>query len=230
MGIKMAYELDADVPDEQERASVIATPQGEYSPIVKVPAGWAFFRTEDAPYPLNPEEAGNLDKVRSYMTESRRGVMEDWLFDKAREFNDAVQEQGFDAALEEKGVEKRSFGPIPLNYGDQAMDYGEENLFATLSSQQVSELSGAAGNAIFWRAAFFTPLQTPSEPLVVGNSVIVLYPLEETAKEGEGLEQIKTFYGPWVSSNSEQGLRTHFLQSKRLNDNFFPIFSQYFWQ
>ncbi|AEF83746.1 ppic-type ppiase domain protein [Treponema primitia ZAS-2] len=230
MGIRMAYELAADVPDEAERAAVIATPPGEYSPIVKVPAGWAFFRTEDAPYPLNPEEPGSLDKVRAYMTETRRGVIEDWLFAKAREFSGTVQELGFDAAIAAQGVERRGFGPVPLNYGGVSMDTGGENLFATLASQQVSELSGAEENTPFWQAAFFTPLLTPSEPLVVGDTVIVLYPLEETVKDGDELENIKTFYGPWVSQDSEQGLRTHFLQSKRLDDNFFPVFSQYFWQ
>jgi hypothetical protein len=179
MGTKLAYELTSEVPDTQERETVINTLPGDYSPLVKVPSGWAFYRAEEAVRPMDTADTANIDKIRTYMTGFERGRMEDWLFEQARLLISAVEEQGFDAALESRGIQKRDFGPLPLNYGGLTMDFQGVNLFPTLSAQSVSELTPAESNENFWRAAFFTPLEKASEPLVIGNNVLVVYPRED---------------------------------------------------
>jgi hypothetical protein len=229
MGIKMAYELASEVPDAQERETVIATALGEYSPVVKVPTGWAFFRAEEAARPVDIAETANIDKIRSYMREFQRGRMEDWLFAQARELISAVGESGFDSALASKGLLKQNFGPLPVNYGGVTMDYQQKNLFTTLSSQSIPELYPAESNDNFWRVAFSTPIGTPSEPLVVENNVLVLYPEEETVKDAAELEGVHTFYTPWINNNSERSLRSYFINSKRLDDKFIGVFTRYFW-
>jgi hypothetical protein len=225
MGSKMAFELSSEVPDAQEREGVIATAPGEYSPIVKVPSGWAFFRIEEASYPSNAEDPLILDKIRTYMMDFERGHVEDWLIGQAREFSAALAESDFDSALAEKeGLEKRSFGPVPLNYGGL-------DLFTTLASQSVTELLSAESNENFWRIAFSTPLNTPSEPLVIGNTVLVLYPEEEIIKDEAALGNIETIYSSyWISYNADQNLRSYFLNNGKLDDKFMSVFLQYFWQ
>jgi hypothetical protein len=245
MGPRMAYEFTSEVPDGTERETVLNTPPGEYSPVVKVPSGWAFFRAEEGilPAEANTDETGKLDKIRSYMVSFERGRIEDWLFEEARRLMSAAGEDGFDAALEElPGVQKHDFGPLPLNYGGLTMDVGGVNRFPTLSAQSVSELIPAESNENFWRAAFFTPLETPSEPLVIGNNVLVLYPREETIQDltassdpdaspdSAEIEDINTFYSTWVSNNAETSLRSHFTTSKKLDDRFYATYMQYFYQ
>jgi hypothetical protein len=222
----MAYELTGDVPDSAEREAVISALPGVYSPVVKVPSGWAFFRAEEAVRPADTEDAANLDKIRTYMKNFQRGRMEDWLFAQAAELKAAIGEQGFDAAAEELGVQKRDFGPLPLNYGGAAMDFRGENQFPTLSEQGVSELASAESNENFWRAAFFTPLGTASEPLVLGDNVLVVYPREEITKDPADTEDVDTFYSAWVGNHAETSLRSHFMNSKKLEDNFFSTFLQ----
>jgi hypothetical protein len=229
LGIKLAYELTSEVPDSAERETVISALPGDYSPVVKVPSGWAFFRAEEAVRPMDTNDTANLDKIRSYMTSFQRGRIEDWLFDQARLLTDAVKEGGFDAAVEAQGVQKRDFGPLPLNYGGITMEFQGVNQFPTLSAQAVSELIPAESNENFWRAAFFTPLETSSEPLVIENNVLVLYPREETIKDDADTEGIDTFYSTWVSNNAETSLRSHFLNSKKLDDQFFSTL-QYLYQ
>jgi hypothetical protein len=111
------------------------------------------------------------------------------------------------------------------------MDFRGENLFPALSAQSVSELGSAESHAGFWRAAFFTPLEKASEPLVIGNNVLVLYPREESndeeSTEGDGFD---TFYPTWISSNAERSLRSHFTGSKKLEDRFFATYLKYFYQ
>jgi hypothetical protein len=226
MGIRMAYELAGDVPDSAEREAVIGTLPGAYSPVVKVPSGWAFFRAEEAALPVDTGDTANLAKIRSYMQSFQRGRMEDWLFAQARQLTGSLGEEGFDAAVERAGVQNHDFGPLPVNYGGLTMDFRGVNLFPTLSAQAVSELVPAESNENFWRAAFFTPLGTPSEPLVIGNNVLVVYPREEITKDAADTEEVDTFYSTWVSSNAEMSLRSHFITSKKLEDTFFATFLQ----
>ncbi|MDR2632614.1 MAG: SurA N-terminal domain-containing protein [Treponema sp.] len=221
MGLKMAYELSSEVPDEQERESLINLAKGELSALVKVPTGWAFFRAEDAPYPADTADAALLEKVRTYVMEFERGRVEDYFIAEAEAFRDAVSESSFADALIQKGLLERNFGPLPLNYG-------EVPIFTGLSSFSVPELSGAGSNEYFWQTAFSTPLQTPSQPLVIGNTVLVLYPTEESSEDESAGEYIETAYASyWMSSFISQNLRNYFLTSNKLDDRFFDIYFKY---
>jgi hypothetical protein len=224
MGVKMAYELASEVPDAQERETVIGTVRGAISPIVKVPSGWAFFRAEEAPYPVNTEDTASLDKIRTYILDFELGRVEDWLINQANEFVSAVKAGDFDSVLEERNLEKRSFGPLPLNYGGV-------DLFTALASVSVAELSSAESNENFWKSAFFTDLNTPADPIVLGNNVVVLYPKEETIKDTADAESIKTAYDSyWLSYNAERSLRTFFITNENLEDNFMTVYLQNFMQ
>jgi hypothetical protein len=229
MGAQMAYELVNEVPDNAERESVIATAVGEYSPLVKVPSGWAFFRTDEEVRAVDTEDPTNLAKIRSYMRNFERGRMEDWLFDQAQQFIDAAAEGGFDDAAEARELQKYDFGPLPLNYGGVTITDSAQgtNLFPALSAEKISELIPAESNDNFWRAAFFTPLETPSEPFIVRDNVLVLYPRKEILRDAADTEGINTFYATWVSSGAESSLRSHFLNSDKLEDNFDATYSKF---
>ncbi|MDR2102548.1 MAG: peptidylprolyl isomerase [Treponema sp.] len=228
MGIKMAFELSTEIPEEEQRERVIQTAKGEYSPIVKVPSGWAFFRAEEASYPADTSDSALLEKIRSYMLNFERGRIEDWLINEAQSFIASTKETDFDSALLQKGLEKRSFGPLALNYGGNNLYYNGYSLFPALASFSVSELSYADTNENFWEEAFFTPLNTPSNPLVLGDSVAVLYPREEIAEDESAVNTIKTMYSSyWLSYISNRRLRSYFLDSDKLEDQFYDAFSKY---
>jgi hypothetical protein len=229
MGIKMAYELIPEIPDAQERERVINLAKGEFSPIIKIPTGWAFFRAEDTPYPADTGDEALLGKIRTYIMYFERGRVEDWLIAEAENFITTVNESDFDTALYLKGIEKRNFGPLPVNYGDA-------ELLPSLASFSVPELSGAALNESFWQAAFSTPLKTPSPPLVLGAYVAVLYPLEESAAPEDLIENIKNNYSSYLFTSSylsgyimPPNIRTFFLSNNKLEDRFEDSFLQYIW-
>jgi hypothetical protein len=221
MGIKMIYELTTEIPDADARNTVTALQSGEYSPIVKVPAGWAFFRAEVTPYAADLADSGNVSKVRGYLMDMERGRVEDWVIAQAETFIARIKEDGFDAAVEAQGLIKQSFGPLPLNYGGV-------DLFGSLRSEGVQELVSADSNENFWRTAFFTPLETPSIPLVLGSNVVVLYPTGESPAEESAVETVRSIYsGYWLSYNAEMGLRNYFLRSGKLEDRFFEAFYKF---
>jgi hypothetical protein len=223
MGVKLAHELLIEVPGAEDREKLFTLEKGGYSDIVKVDSGWAFFRAEEAVSPSDTGDAAALEKIRSYIRDFEWGRMEDWAITQADEFILQVQERGFDGAIIEESLEKRHFGPLPLNYG-------EVDLFNSLASFSVEELSGAASDDNFWRTAFSAPLNTPSAPLVQGNNVLVLFPLEEISADESVSESIASVLSSyWLSSNTEQALRSFFLTNEKLEDQFFDTFLRFFW-
>jgi hypothetical protein len=220
MGLKMVYEMTTEIPDTEARDTVTSLQAGQYSPIVKVPAGWAFFRAEVSPYPVDMTDSGNLTKIRGYLTDFERGRIEDWIIIQAEKFITQVRADGFDAAVSALNLTKRSFGPVGINYGGV-------DLFTALRNSGVEELNFAESNENFWRTAFFTPLERPSTPLVVGNNVLVFYPLTEIQAEETSLDSIKSIYSYWLSYNAETSLRYYFLRSEKLQDHFFESFYKF---
>jgi hypothetical protein len=222
MGIKMVHELNVDIPEETEREKVIALAKDEYSDVLKTGSGWSFFRVEEAVQEADASDAAVLEKARSYVRNFERGRMEDWAIMQADSFVILVNELGFDEALARQGIEKRSFGPIPLNYGNV-------EIFTTLASQSVPELSSSASDENFWKTAFSTPVKTPSRPVVQGSNVLVLFPKEETAAEESAIEDITSSFNTyWLNYVSEQAMQQHFLNSPKMEDKFIDIYFRYF--
>lgn len=223
MGQKLAFELATEVPGEAERQAVLSLDRDSFSPVVKVPTGWAFFKCQEAAYPVNTTEEAQLSKIRAYMMEFERGRIEDWAFAQAGEIIALSKENGFDAALIMKSITKQSFGPLPLNFGGT-------DLFTSLASFGISELSLAQTNEEFWRAAFFGPLDTASEPITLGTFVAVLYPHSETIKDASETELIGTAYTAyWLDSLTAQSFRQFFLSSDKLEDHFDDTFIELFY-
>ena len=222
MGIRMTHELNMDIPDESEREKVIALAKGEYSDIIKTDTSWVFFHANEAVQEADAADSAVLEKVHSYVRNYERGRMEDWAVAQADSFIEKVNELGFEEALAEQGLEKHSFGPIPLNYGDI-------DLFTTLESQSVAELSSATNDENFWKVAFSTPVQSPSRPVVQGSNVLVLFPNEETEIEEAAVESIVSVYNSyWLSYASQSSLQQHFMNSPKMEDKFLDIFFRYF--
>jgi len=222
MGIRMVYELNMDIPDESEREKVIALAKGEYSDIIKTDSSWFFFHANEAAQEADAADSSVLDKVRSYIRNYERGRMEDWAIAQAESFINLINELGFEEALTEQGIEKRSFGPVPINYGNV-------DIFTTLASQSIPELSSAASDENFWKVAFSTPVQSPSRPVVQGSNVLVLWVTEETEVDAEAIESIVSIYNSyWLSYASESSLQQHFMNSPKMEDKFMDIYFRYF--
>jgi hypothetical protein len=222
MGLKMTHELSIDIPEESVREQAIALARSEYSDIIKSDSSWVFFRAEEAVQEADAAEEAVMEKVRSYVRNFERGRMEDWAIAQADNFIALANELGFEDALSREGIEKRSFGPIPLNYGNV-------DLFTTLTSQSVSELAGSSSDENFWKVAFSTPVQSPSRPVVQGSNVLVLFPNEQTEIEESSIEGIINIYNSyWLSYALENALQQHFLNSPKMEDNFLDIYFRYF--
>jgi len=226
VGLRMAHELMFDLLlDMQAIDAALALAEGEISDVVRTPEGWVFFRAEADPSDADLSDPLAMGRVRAYMRRVARGRMEDWAVAQAEGFGALAREQGFDAALAASpGVERRSFGPVPINFGNV-------NLFGSLASaaQGVFELAGSASNEHFWAVAFSTPVGSPSQPVVQGGSVLVLFPVSETEAHASEVDMVASNYAHfWLGGMSGWLLHQHVLNSPRLNDMFVETYFRFF--
>lgn len=226
MGLKIAYELNTEIPEES-RQSVVSLANGALSSVIKVPRGWAFYRMNEAAQDIDLYNADNLVKVRGYIQGYERGRMENWLIERAEAFIADARANGFDAAVSTasyEGFSSSSFGPVPLNYGDIEFIpsyFGISGVFPTISSFNIAELSQAGSNINFWTHAFKTPVNTVSDPIIVGNYVVILYPTSETSgSEASETSSIDFYYTSWLSLCVNQAFANQVLQSDKFIDNF----------
>ena len=230
MGIRMAYELASEIADEQAREKIVTLGKGDLSDLVKINERWVFFRAEEAVHPMDMNDKSQMGKVRNYVMTNARGQAEDWLIAEAGKFTAQVKEKTekspakakeeiFAETAKENNVAQKSFGPLPVNFGNA-------ELFSPVPSSTVPELETAETNQFFWKAAFTTPLKTPSAPLVIGNSVIVLFPVEQTGSDENYAKIIEMYLPNYANRDLERVLRNNFLASKKLADHF----NEMFWQ
>ena len=162
-------------------------------------------------------DASHMEKIRFYIMDNLRGRAEDWLMAEAEKFIARAQAEGFEEAIAEGEVTRRSFGPIPVNYGNSV-------LFTSISASGVPELANAGTNDFFWNAAFSTPLNTFSRPLVIGDNVVVLLPLDEEAADENEIGVIESYYPSWINEGLDSAYRSYFLNNEKLDDRFDEVF------
>ena len=225
MGMQAAYELSWEIPNDADRLAVMNLNPGEMSNIIRTPFGtWAFFRANQAARPLDIEDDEQLNQVRAHMMETMRGVIEAWLFDIAEDFRVQANTLGFYEALDAMGLESMSFGPIPINYGDTALFTSIESI----SSMGLTELTGAGFNIFFWETAFSTPLNSVSEPRLINNDLIVLYPFEEVILDEYETSYLASYYTEWVNNTFESVYRNYILENVRFDNRFDQSFQTLF--
>jgi hypothetical protein len=216
-GSYMAFELPWEIRNDEAQESLLSLGTGELTNLFRIPAGWAFYRVDEAASRTNINDPINIHRARNYITQHLRGMVEDWAISEAERFSALALEIGFDAAIAAEGLTKRSFGPVSLNYGSSA-------LFGSIAGTGLPELAHAGNDPFFWRAAFQTPLNSISRPVVVGDNVMVLLPLEETDMDESEKGFIMSFHPHWIRNNTGNVNRSYFLDNVKLDDRFYETF------
>jgi len=225
MGIRYVYEIQGEIPDEADRLMVLGLGMGELSGLVHAGDNWHIFRIEGELKQADFEDEAVMERVRAYLRDFERGRMEDWAIGQANEFIAEAKESGFENASRWRLKERFKFGPLPINYGGL-------DLFTALESFSISgfsdqDIQSMSRNENFWKIAFKTDIQTPSEPLVQGSNVLVLFPLEQTNADEEAVERIVSYYSSyWAGFIAQRSIQYYFLTGvkDKMEDNFWEVF------
>ena len=226
MGNWYYYEFDYEIPGIAEREAVFNLPIGAISDVIYLNGSWAFYRKENEVTPPDFNDEALLERVRMYVRGYERGRIEDWAIARAGEFIAEVQASSFNEAAELWDMEVFSFGPLPINYGSV-------DLFGSLDSFAIGDFSAEdvlsiARNDNFWRNAFSAPINTPAEPFVQGNDILIIVPVEEIEADEDEVSYILSYYPYWMNYTQEQALQSYFLFSPRMDDRFWESYFRIF--
>ena len=142
------YQIKEIIPGEDDFNAVIALEKDAISGVIQTANNsYSLFRRNEKRglNHLNVEE--NIDVVRNYLDTHEAGIAEEYYKKQATDFAAAAVTTSFDAASRKFDVKKVS---------------------------DITELNGAATNENFLQTAFSLKNNEVSEPIVLGNRVIVL--------------------------------------------------------
>ena len=237
MGTRYNFDLERDIPSSEDRDAVLNLRQGELSSVIKAGESWVIYRAEEELVKADFEEEIVMERVRSYLRNFDRGRMEDWAIQEANDFTSFVTENrlSFEDAARIRNIEARSFGPFPLVYGGPEIIayYGGSPmmLYSVFNNFEIpgfdpNYMTDLSKNETFWKAAFSTPLQTPSEPVVQGNNVFVFMPTEEISVEETTAKDVASMYlSYWMGMLAEQSMQPYFMNNPRMDDRFWQVYT-----
>lgn len=226
-GSKYFYEISAELANKADADKLPALKKGEISPVFKTAGGtWIFFKADADPASADFSQGSVVAAAKSYLNGRERGVIEDWAIAQAK----AATASGFEAGARKAGAAIKTFGPFPLNYGDVEVSFfGQRTpLFKGIELKDNPELAGASTNEKFLTAAFSLAPGAVSEPLVIGDNVIVLKGKEAGTAKDQDLSRIDFAYLYFFQGGASQEVRDLYVKSPKLRDDFGKVFSKYF--
>ncbi|MDE5615199.1 MAG: peptidyl-prolyl cis-trans isomerase [Treponemataceae bacterium] len=161
------YQIKEIIPDEGEFNAVIDLDVGAVSGVIQTANNsYALFRRNEKRglNQLNVEE--NIDVVRNYLDTHEAGIAETYYVNLAKDFAADAVTTSFDAASRKFKVTKIAVPAFALNYGNALRG-------ADIPSD-IAELNGASRNEHFLQTAFSLKTNEISEPIVLGENVLVL--------------------------------------------------------
>jgi hypothetical protein len=222
---KMTNSLRNDVnalfTDAKDLQTVLALKAGETSGIVKTGKTFAIVRCNAAVVSPDFTNKDVIAEVRAYMNEKERGKLEDYFVNQAKGFVDAVKASNFDTAAKAAGLTKKTTAAFVINYGNISV-------FPPVPVDTSVELSPAVKNETFFTKAFSLAPKAVSDPIILGNNVVVLQLAEEKAADPQIAEMLPMFFNYYASSWSQKTLSQAILKSDKLEDNFMATYLKNF--
>ncbi|MCX7024124.1 MAG: SurA N-terminal domain-containing protein [Spirochaetes bacterium] len=227
MGAKRYYEITGDFKNKDDAKALLALKKGEVSPVYEAASGgWTFYRVEESAIAPDFTDDDTLKYVGIYMSGWERGRIEDFFLARARDFTAGAQSD-FTASAARAGIEVKTAGPFPLNFGNPFND-PQRPLFKPVSVAGVPAMAGIESNEKFIAALWKAVPGGITEPVVARDAVAVARVKEETAAGDDTLLAIEYFYPSVCIQSFENTYYDRLLKSPRLKDNFMETFSKTF--
>lgn len=183
-------------PESKDLDTVLKLMPDEISPVVKTASGYAIVKctapAKQADFTLPETE----DRVFSYMKTTERGIIEDYLTEKAKTFAVAAKsdtsDDGFTRTAELNELVVQTSNPFIINYGNT-------DIFPQISSQSDTFFAAGSKNENFFKTAFALKPAEISEPILLGSNVLVLQLEEEKDSTEEVRNNAGTSYNQLAS-------------------------------
>jgi parvulin-like peptidyl-prolyl isomerase len=223
MGWQYYHYFQALFGDEDTVDRIFDLEQDEVSELIPSGGSWVFFRCDAEAAAPDLEDAETLAVIRSYVATSERGVIDAYFVEQAEEFRATAEEEGFSKA----SVAMKVFPPVeteyfPINYA---------GIFARKPVAAVSDDSGVMSSAAFdpdfLTKLFSLEVGEVSEPITVGDNVVVATLLDERKMPEEDVQGIVESMESLSFLSLNQELGTILIDEDKLEDNFQEAFYKY---
>ena len=218
-GWRYFYDLERDFDDREAVEAIFALASGEHTEVLTSRFGSVIYRADTAA--AAPDFAGEevLAAVQDYLQRYERGIIEDYYTTLAAEFRQSAQAAGFTDAAEALGVTTLESDFFPINF---------QNLIATSRVRAGASEEPAANESLqsapfheeFFERAFSLAPGAVSEPIVLGDRILVLELLEERPAEEAALDRVQSYYPFFISGSLDRAMNAQVFSSDRLVDNF----------
>ena len=223
------HELLKDLESEETANIVFNLKKDEISEIITTSYGWVIFQLTETPaFPdLSSEET--LNDIKIYMSRNEKGLIEDHLVSRGNSFKESISETNFASAALLLNIENGITDYFSINFGNNRMIPGS----ISSATQQNPAFSSAAFDELFLERLFtLDTLDESSEPLVLGNNIIVAQ-LSGTQKSDKIPEESMEYYKYQVESEisgyMQSDLQNLVLDSPLFRNDFNKTYSKIFY-
>ncbi len=189
------YQIKAALANEADAEKIIALETSALSGVIQTKVGYSVFRKDGDVVEADFTNEEIINAAKTYITSNEAGRIEDYFTAVAKDFATNASTTGFDEAIEaynasmasteadsatevenetsENSDEETSSLLKKVEVPAFALNYGNLAIAGTLPND-VEELTGANSNENFLEKAFALKENEVSEPIVLGNKIIVL--------------------------------------------------------
>ena len=208
------YQIENILANKEDLAAITGLAKDAVSAVVQTNTGFSIFKC------VNPVTKPDFDSedtqkiVSTYISNYESTIIEDYYTEKAKAFIADAKAGDFAAAGEKAGAKTASLEPFPLNYGNV-------DVLGKLSAGD-SGLTNADSNENFLSKAFALKLNEISDPVVVGDNVVVLKFTKEATPEDEEINT--TLFTSYDEESSNEAI----MGSDKLTNDFISVYFQNF--
>ena len=208
--ISSQYKLENILANKEDLAAITGLAKDAVSNVVQTKIGYSIFKNNGSITKPDFDNEATQTIVSNYILNYETSVIEDYYTEKANALIKEAKTSDFATAAANAGAAFGTLEPFPLNYGNV-------DILATFSAGETN-LSNADSNESFLQKAFALKLNEYSEPIVVGDKVVVLKYTTETKAEENDINTDS------LANYDEESANNAIMASDKLENDFISVY------
>ena len=204
------YQIENCLENKDELSAITGLSNDAVSNVIQTKIGYSIFKNNGSITKPDFDNEATQTIVSNYILNYETSVIEDYYTEKANALIKEAKTSDFATAAANAGAAFGTLEPFPLNYGNV-------DILATFSAGETS-LSNADSNESFLLKAFALKLNEYSEPIVVGDKVVVLKYTTETKAEENDINTDS------LANYDEESANNAIMASDKLENDFISVY------
>ncbi len=184
------------------------------SEVIETSAGYSIFHCDLAKTEPDFTDSALISKVREYINANEASAVETYFIEKAKKLAEDSSSRNFESAAKAASAK---FVKVPAF----ALNYANSSLIGTMPSELLA-ISGASTNENLLQTAFALKADAVSEPVVAGDSVVVI---KAAGNQKDNLTaDAKEKITSTIADMNSSSLQTTLLTGKKVHNNVAEVF------